>query len=76
MNLLYQHILEAINKATRIAVHASARMCDTTLTCPDHSGFESWCQKCEGMINASDQIKEKILRLLDASEQAKEDVSK
>ena len=76
MNDMNQFILEAINKATRIAVHASARMCDMDLKCIDHDdGFESWCLKCEGMINASEQIKEKILSLLDASQQAKDSVS-
>ena len=71
-----QFILEAIKKATVIAIHASARMCDMKLGCHDPSHDDRWCARCDAMEDASDQIQQKILSLLDASEKAKDSVEK
>lgn len=54
-------LLEAIAKTKIISIHAAAKMCDMPLICnTEHEEYDCCMRK------AADQIKERILSLLDS----------
>ncbi len=58
-------MIEAIQRSTVISIHAAAKMCDMKFKCVDNNCTFTHCYSCNIMKRAAEEIKERILSLLD-----------
>jgi len=47
------------------AIKRAAKICDEKLICHDPGHDDRWCSRCDAMLDAADQIQQKILKLLE-----------